>query len=142
MTFITVLTGQQLQAVLEELASSSSTLRKLDVRGTSLARVDSRVLARAVARLEEADISDTSLSPVQAKTVVLAISLGPGERRVNLGGNNLSSVEPVVLARAVARLHRPNLLQASLTGEQIDAVLETLQPGMVYDRLYSDDREH
>ena len=139
--FITVLTGQQLQAVFEELASSSSALRRLDVRGTSLARVDSRVLARAVARLAEADISDTSLSPVQAETVVLAISLGPGQRKVNLGENNLSSVEPAVLARAVARLHRPNLLQASLTGEQIDAVLETLQPGMVYDRLYCHERD-
>ena len=50
-------------------------------------------------------------------------------RRLNLSGNDLSLVSPLLLSQAVLRLHQVLLLNTHLTVQQASQVLDTIGDG-------------
>jgi hypothetical protein len=78
-------------------------LTKLDISRNTLSAVDPAVLAGAVARLQDVDLSLTHMTKQQMVAVLEAICEDTRKRKyLNLCGNDLS-VEPSLLARAVNR---------------------------------------
>ena len=125
----TSLTGHQIETIAAAVGESSSRLRKLRISSNSLLSVDLDLLARGVMELEEVEMVNMCMTPEQAFVVVAAIAGSSKLRRVNLELNNLSSVDPTLLAKAVCNLEEVNLGSTCLTDEQLVEICSTLKEG-------------
>ena len=126
----TSLTSHQIEAIASGLISESeSRLRKLSISSNSLFSVDLDLLARGLMELEEAEMVNMCMTPEQAFVVVAAIAGSSKLRRVNLELNDLSSVDPPLLAKAVANLEEINLGSTCLTDEHLVEICSNLQEG-------------
>ena len=116
----------QLTQMFTQIADSSDAnlkLTKLDLSSVDLSSVLPIVLAQAAIRLEELDLRNTKLIPVQvtplftqiAETINGSIKL----TKLNLSFVNLSSVPPLLLAQAAIRLQELNLRSTKLSREQL-----------------------
>ena len=73
-------------------------LRTVDLSLTDLSSVPACLPARLVQRLEELDMWSTELTTHQLETVLTAATTTSTLRKLNLGNNKLSLVEPRLLA--------------------------------------------
>ena len=112
------MTKELLEAVLRHPG-----LRKMDLSLTDLSSVSPDLPARLVQRLEEVDMWNTELTTQQLEAVLTAVSTSSTLRKLNLGNNNLSLVEPGLLARAVNSLEEVDIRHTLLTKEQVEAIL-------------------
>ena len=118
----TGLTSGQGRAIFEKL-NETEVLRKLDLNGNSLSQVNADLLSKVVAKLEVANLSNTSLNPRQ--TVALCYELVYGSSKLTtllLNDNNLSVVNRLVLARAVSQIEEVGLCSTSISTSQAEAV--------------------
>ena len=116
------LTSDQGRATFEKL-NETEVLRKLDLNGNSLSQVNADLLSKVVAKLEVANLSNTSLNPRQ--TVALCYELVYGTSKLTtllLNDNNLSVVNRLVLARAVSQIEEVGLRSTSISTSQAEAV--------------------
>ena len=116
------LTSDQGRAIFEKL-NETEVLRKLDLNGNSLSQVNADLLSKVVAKLEVANLSNTSLNPRQ--TVALCYELVYGSSKLTtllLNDNNLSVVNRLVLARAVSQIEEVGLRSTSISTSQAEAV--------------------
>ena len=98
-------------------------LRTLDLSLTDLSSVEPGLPARLLHRLEEVDMWSTELTRQQLEAVLTAAEASCTLRKLNLGNNNLSLVEPGLLARAVNSLEEVDIRHTLLTKEQVEAIL-------------------
>ena len=124
------LSQAQLTGLLTGLtASERLALARLDLSGVDLSGVGPELLARAISRLTQVNLTGTNLS--QDSLVSLFTVLHQTEElrleNINLSYFRLSAVPPAVLSGVVNKLHRVNLHATQLTGAQT----ETLLGGMV-----------
>ena len=92
--------------------------------------MDAVLLARAVISLENVNIRNTGLTQQQTKEIFNAIRSGHSQLKdLDIGRNNLSLVEPALLARAVTSLEIVNLSGAELTTQQLEAIFTTICAG-------------
>ena len=98
-------------------------LRTLDLSLTDLSSVPACLPARLVQRLEELDMWNTELTTRQLEAVLSAATTSSTLRKLNLGNNNLSLVEPGLLARAVNSLEEVDIRHTLITREQVEAIL-------------------
>ena len=113
----------QMEALFFSITQGCS-LAKLDLSHTSLTLVAPEVLATVATLLVELLIEQTFLTSCQAEQLFDAISrAGSRLRELCISCNRISSVEPEVLARAVARLKVARLANCALIGPQVNAVL-------------------
>ena len=124
----TKLTQQQIEENLTAVSLGSSRLKKLTLAVNNLSSVAAKLLASAVASLEQVDLWQTELIQEQTKKIFMAICSGGSRlKSLYLGFNlNLSSVDEELLARAVTILVEINLENTKLTQEQSEAVFAAI----------------
>jgi len=100
-------------------------LKLLNISGSDVSKVDPKLLARAVVRLKEITLTYTSLTKEQAKEIMLALSTYSNRTliKLNIGGNDLSGLDPEVLAMGSTMVTRVSLAGTSLTNDQIISLL-------------------
>ena len=112
-------------------ASERLALARLDLSGVDLSGVGPELLARAISRLTQVNLTGTNLS--QDSLVSLFTVLHQTEElrleNINLSYFRLSAVPPAVLSGVVNKLHRVNLHATQLTGAQTETLL-------FYDNFY------
>lgn len=113
------LTEDQWAAVVPALGTN---LKKLDMCFTRLTSVAPGHLAHLVTRLEVVNLEKTKLTTQQVQAVCKALGK-TSPKEVILKGNDLSSVEPGVLAAMVTKAKLVDLRTCLLTRDQVEAVL-------------------
>ena len=98
-------------------------LRLLDLRGVCLSSADAGLLARLVSGLQEVWMGYSPLASSQAEAILENVAGGSKLRKLAMCFTDLSTVEPGLLARAVARLEEVELSSSQLTLQQTQAVL-------------------
>ena len=116
------LTQQQAVAILTSVSEGSS-LAELKFFDHDLSGVDPWLLAKVVTNLKKLDVRRTKLTHQQVVAILTAISEGSKLQVLRLSMNNLSSVDPVLLAKVVTRLESLEISHAELTQQQAVAVL-------------------
>ena len=81
--------------------------------------------ARRMLEVREITVEDVG-EVEEVEELLLAISLHRGVTRLNLAGTDLTTVEPKLLTRAVAKMDRLKVQAARLTTQQIEAILVAL----------------
>jgi Leucine-rich repeat (LRR) protein len=120
------LTELQLEAVFKAI-NDTSKLRILSMNSNNISSVNRAILANAVRFLEQVDFSFAELRPEQVRTVFTTISRDSNLKRLTLDCNDVSSVDPAVMAQAVNRLEDATLRFTGLTCQQVEAVLRGVQ---------------
>ena len=115
-------------------------LKVLNLVANNLSEVDSAVLGKSVALLEEAYLSRTRLAPQQVEAIFEALGRCSHLRTLSLLGNNLSSVEANELAREVNKLETADLRHTNLNSQQISRVLRQSLVATSLKQLHMGDR--
>ena len=124
------LTTLQAEALVTAVCEGGWMLKRLDFLGTNLSTVDARLLARAGTSLVEVNLSVTQLTQQQTKEIFTAVCAERSLlKTLNIAGNDLSSVEEGLLARAVDSLVEVNLDKTELTRQQIKEILTAICAG-------------
>ena len=103
------LTSLQLASLCSSL-SPSRALRCLDLSHNNLSLLPPSLLAGAVACLRELQLWGASLQPGHLNALCQAMAQGGRLKRLDLTGNNLSSLEPGLLASGVGTLREVTLV--------------------------------
>ena len=117
----THLTGTQVNQLIKSIYYSK--LKKLNIRDNDLSIVDPTLLAAIVVNTQVIDLNSTCLTEHQVKAIFLAMTKEFKLKKLNIGSNNLSSVEPRQMARSVNKLESVELHQANLTERQAEEIL-------------------
>ena len=119
----TELTKQQMEEILTAISTGQSQLQYLDISQNNLSSVEPNILAKAMSSLKEANIRHTQLTNHQTNAVFIALSAAHSQlKNLNVECNNLSLVEPAILARAVTGLENVNMSETQLTDQQMKAI--------------------
>merc|ERR1719319_1905262 len=86
-----------------------SRLKKLDLGLNNLPNVNPELFARALTKLEDVNLFATHINIAQAQTLFNAMVQNCQLKKLDLQFNNLSTVDPVVLAKAVMKLETVDL---------------------------------
>ena len=126
----TKLTQQQTKEILTAVCANGSLLKTLDISWNKLSSVEEGLLARAVKSLEEVKLGRANLSRQQAEAVFVATSERDSQlKNLSMQDNNLSFVDPNILARAVTSLKEVNLPSNHLTERQLEAIFTAITAG-------------
>ena len=107
--------------------ASHPALRALDISDTPLPRIDADLLASSITgRLTKLVIWETHLTTDQAEALLTRLAITHQLRSLDISYNDLSEVEPQLLARAVVELEELRLSGTSLTSEQSEALFYAL----------------
>ena len=124
----TKLTQQQIASVITS-ASKGSKLKKLNISENDLSGVDPGLLAKAVVNLETLDIGNTKLTQQQAAVIFSGVCEGSRLNVLNISENNLSEVEPELLAKTVIKLKKLDIQYSDLTKQQASVILTAISEG-------------
>jgi len=115
---------QSLALFTKIVTSERIKLRKLDTRFNDLSHISSHTMAEAVVRLENVNLTETSLTPDQVQSIFTKISNCENLKltELDISDNILSSVPADVLVKAISRLERVNMSNTSLTRDQVTAI--------------------
>jgi len=92
----------------------------------NLSLVDADTLAQAVALLEEVDLMDTQLTPLQVTSICTSIIGSSKLKSLAFCKNNLSTVNVRLLAQVVWKLDEVKLRNTHLTTRQAEAIFAAL----------------
>ena len=124
----TNLTLQQTEAILTAVSEGSKMI-KLNIVENNMSGVDPGLLAKAVANLKTLDIGSTELTQQQASAILSGVNEGSKMIALNIGENNLSEVDPGLLAKAVTNLEILDVSRTELTQQQVAAILTAVTEG-------------
>ena len=120
----TQLTGQQVEEVMTAIYERQSWLKDMNVSGIDLSALDHCLLARAVTWLLEVKMVDTQLTRQQVDRILTSISMEMSRiGKLYIHFNNISTVKPSLMARAVSRLEGVGLGGTQLIVEQAAVIL-------------------
>ena len=110
-----------------ELVIEYASIQKLDFSYSSLVQVEPELLATLVTQAVQANLSGTDLTKKQLKALLLRISQEETSlERLNLAENNLSSMEPSLLASSLNRLTLAGLSFCHLSTVQVEVLLVSM----------------
>merc|ERR1719319_437600 len=118
----TRLTPQQVTAICTAMTGNSP-LKALGLTDNNLSSVHPELLAQAVTQLEEVDLVNTDLTPQQVKAIFAALDTSCKMKILKIQNNNLSSVDPDVLARGVNKPETVDMCGTDLTEQQMTKIL-------------------
>ena len=123
----TQLTVKQLEAILIVIGKGQSSLKELDIGENNLTTLDPRFLAGAMKRLKNLIIEETQLTVEQAEAICMAICEADCEvMNLEIGWDNWSIVNPVLLARTLVKLEDVYLDYTHFTKQQKDAIFAAI----------------
>ena len=115
-------TEQQAIGILTS-ASEQKSRNKLVIGANDLSGVDPEILVKAITNLEKMDVGRAKLTKQQAVAMMTAISQGSKLASLEIGLNDLSGVDPGILAKVVTRLGSLDIDSTNLTQQQVVAVI-------------------
>ena len=118
----TQLTQQQIVAILTAV-SDGRKMTKLDISFNDMSGIDKKLLAKAVTKMKKLNITDTNLTQEQAEAILTAVSEENVVSKLYIGFNNLSGVDPGLMAKAFTNLKKLNVNRSELTHRQIVTIL-------------------
>ena len=120
----TKLTPDQAKALfLKIMLKPELKLRFLKIRYDNLSSVDPNIFSKAVIKLEKVNVGYTHLTSNQVNTLMRTITRERLTlRKLNIGGNDLSSVGPDILSQAMVKLQTGNLVSTYLSRGQMNAL--------------------
>ena len=120
----TRLTPDQAKALfLKIMLKPELKLRFLKIRYDNLSSVDPNIFSKAVIKLEKVNVGYTHLTSNQVNTLMRTITRERLTlRKLNIGGNDLSSVGPDILSQAMVKLKTGNLVSTYLSRSQMNAL--------------------
>jgi Leucine-rich repeat (LRR) protein len=102
-------------------------IKFLDLSFSSLIHVNPELLATLVTQTAEVNLRNTDLSKKQLNALLLKISQEETKlKRLDLAENNLSSLEPALLASSLPRLTLAGLCFCQLSTIQVEVVLASI----------------
>ena len=109
-----------------ELMQVQTILKEMNLVGNlSLAKIPQNLFARTVTKLTKITIYATKLTSTQIHSLLSHIVNKPSALKcLDLGGNNLSSISPTLMAQSVNKLETVILYLAKLSVEQQDTILK------------------
>ena len=121
------LTPSQVNAIFSKISISNvageSPLKKLEIGSNNLSSVEPDLLGKVAEEMESLDLSRTNLSTKQLKVLLTAASDDLSElMNLDIGSNDISSIHPKLLARAINQLELATISDCSLTTEQAEAI--------------------
>ena len=124
------LNGHQINAIMTSLASGGSKLKALKIKGTDLSLVDPNLLVKAVNKLEEITMGSTKTTMTKEQIVALLTGILEGDSKLKkldvIMSDNLLTVEPVLLARAVTKLENVRLFHTKVTEQQVEQIFTSI----------------
>ena len=130
----TELTLQQAAAIFTAV-SEESTMIELDISDNDLSGIDPELLAKAVNNLTTLYIENTNLTLQQTEAILTAVSEGSKMIKLNIVENNMSGVDPGLLAKAVANLETLDIGSTELTEQQATTILSGVSKGSEVTKL-------
>ena len=128
MTTETKLTQQQAAAILAAV-SEGTKLTTLNISRNDLSGVDPGLLVKSVNNLETLYIGNTKLIQQQAAAIFSVVSEEAKLDKLNICSNNLSRVDPGLLAKAVTNLKTLYIGNANLIQQQAVAISSGVSDG-------------
>jgi len=117
------LTNTQAVEVMESLNGNT---QHLNLQDNDLSTIDATLLGNCSQFLRTLNLSYTRLQSCQVQTIFFSIIQGTRLNHLVISGNDLSSVEPYILAMAVTKLVTVEIKATHLTRLQIEAILQLL----------------
>jgi len=124
----TQLTQQQIVAILTAV-SDGRKMTKLDISFNDMSGIDKKLLGKAVTKMKKLNITDTNLTQQQAEAILTAVSEENVVSKLYIGFNNLSGVDPGLMAKAFTNLKKLNVNRSELTHRQIVTILTAFCKG-------------
>merc|ERR1719203_633460 len=103
----TKLGTEQITSILTSIGQEDTSLKKLNLKWNNLSNVEPEALVRAFIKLEEVNLARTKLSTEQITSILTNIEEAK-LIKLDLRWNNMSSIEPEVISRAVNILQEFN----------------------------------
>ena len=120
----TQLTVQQLEAIITAICAGDCLVKKLDISRNNLSTVNHSLLASALKMIEEVNLSGTDLTVQQMEAIMTAIVDGGClVKSLNVSSNNLSTVNPGLMALAVNSLESMSMIARDVTEQHVEAIL-------------------
>ena len=105
-----------------EVAISHPGLKTLDMSNTNVSDMNSSLLSRAITGMDEADLGRSTLTRQQAAHMFTALAEHTVPlKRLNLFKCDISSVDPGLVGRGLAKLEAVTLWHSCLTQQQAEA---------------------
>ena len=117
---------QTITSVLSVISSRGCQGTNLKIKKNQMLGVDSGLLARAVTKVEALNVTYTQLTQQQAGEILTAVSEGNRLTKLSISHNDLSGIEPELLAKAVTKLEFLNVINTKLTQQQVVAIFTAL----------------
>ena len=121
----THLRPEQAQSIFDSISEKTS-VKRLNMGYMNLSEVNHTTLATAINRLEAVNIQTTLITPEQATAVFTYINTGTNLNSLNIRSNDLTEVDPILLASALNKVNTVNVEYTALTSQQIVAVLNAI----------------
>ena len=121
--------------VLNVICGRESQGTVLDMDSNTMFGIDPELLAKVVTKLEKLDIDDTELTQQQAAAILTAVSEGSKMTELNICWNDMSGVDPGLLAKAVNNVETLDIGNTKLTPQQTAAVLTSASEGSKLTKL-------
>ena len=119
----TQLNMEQLNVIMTTICAKETALKRLDISGNDLSGVDSKLLANAVNTVEEVKIMQTHLTVHQVEAIMTSICNGHSLlKKLDISYNDLSSVNPGLMAHALSCLKEARIALAMLNWAQMEAI--------------------
>ena len=138
-TFVVNKMTQQQVVVILTAVSEGSKLTELEISDSNLAGVDPVLLAKAVTKLETLKVTYTKLTQQQAVAILTAVSEGSKLTKLDISNNNLSGIDPGLLAKAVTKLETFKARDTNLRQQQTVAILTAVSEGSKLTKLDIDE---
>ena len=118
---------KQMEPIFASMCEGVSSFKKLHISNTNLSTLGPVLLAGAVGRLEEVWVDGTTLTSQQATMVMTALCKEDSRLKIlDISKNDLSEVEPNILAHAVNGLEEVDLNTTKLTVEEVEAIVNCI----------------
>ena len=123
---VEMLSVELLEAVVRHQGLKVMKLEDMDQQ----TKVDPGLLARAVNRMEKFEMEFSILTPLQVEAILTAIIAGDScLKKLNISSNNLSKLDPFLLAGAVNRLEKVKMRNSRLSVQHLKAILTVISIG-------------
>jgi len=118
------LVSQQCQAIFGFAAASDSKLKSLSIGDSDVSAVDAGTLARVINKLEHVGLEIVGLTAVQSQALFgFAAANNSKLKRLFIAEDDLSTVMPECLAKAVAKIDHMTFHDAKLTTQQKEEII-------------------
>ena len=126
---VTFITPQQAEDIFISICQDGSKLRKLTIVNKSVSTVNSTLMAKAISKLEEVNLNYSFLNSQQSQAIFSALNECTNLKILEIGGNDLSAIEPNLIAKSITKLKEVRLNYTSLTSQQAEAIFTAINGG-------------